>query len=78
VSVSSVDGAASPPAYPQIASTGSLASKNRAIDGDYRTPIAMSSHVKDGDGDYRRLTASPAARSSPAVQTNLSMLKTGG
>jgi hypothetical protein len=38
----------------------------------------MSSHVKDGDGDFRPLTASPAARSSPAVQTNLSMLKTGG
>ena len=37
MSVSSVDGAASLPAYPEIASTGSLASKKRAIDGDYKT-----------------------------------------
>jgi hypothetical protein len=46
--------------------------------GQNKTPDAMSSHVKDGDGDYRPLAASPAARSSLAVQTNLSMLKAGG
>ena len=78
MSVSSVDSAASPPAYSQIASTRSLASKNRAIDGDHKTPMLCHRTSRDGDGDYRRLTASPAARSSPAVQTNLSMLKTGG
>ena len=43
-----------------------------------KTPNAMSSPVKGGDGDYKPLAASPAARNSPAVQTNLSILKTGG
>ena len=53
MSVSSVDGAASLPAYPEIASTGSLASKNRAIDGDYKTQC----YVIARQGRRRRLQA---------------------
>ena len=75
MSASSVASAASPPGSSQIVSTRSLL---RGIAPSMVTtrPNAMSSHVKDGDGDYRPLTASPAARSSPAGHTNLSMLKT--
>jgi hypothetical protein len=62
----------------QIAAATRVSPKTRAIDGDYKTPNVMSSHVKDSDGDYKVVAASPAAQSSSAVQTALSTLKTGG
>jgi hypothetical protein len=78
VSVSSTQSVTTPAAPDQVAPASAKLAKARAIDGDYKTPNPMSSHVKDNDGDYKALTASPVAQSSSTVQAALSKLKTGG
>ena len=60
---------------------GSVGSNvERAADGDYKVANALSSKVKDNDGDYKPVTAasSAAAQSSSAVQVLLSSLTIGG
>ena len=52
----------------------------RAADGDYKARSAQTSQTKDSDGDYKPLAAaqSPAAQSSSATQSALSVLAKGG
>ena len=52
----------------------------RAADGDYIARGAQTSQTKDSDGDYKPLAAatSPAAQSSNATQSALSVLAKGG
>ena len=64
-------------AKPNVASESAPATA-RAADGDYKVRSALTSQVKDADGDYRPVAASAAARSSSAVQSTLSDLKRGG
>lgn len=53
-------------------------SGTRAPDGDFKKPGLASGQVKDADGDYKPAAASPAASSSSATQTALTLLKNGG
>ncbi|WP_148210612.1 hypothetical protein [Beijerinckia indica] len=54
----------------------------RAADGDYLTPGAGRSTVKDNDGDYKatpvKVSTSPQAAPSSSTQAALSSLKLGG
>jgi hypothetical protein len=52
-------------------------SNKRAADGDYQTPGAGRSSVKDSDGDYKPL-ATAQSKSSSAVQAAVTNLKIGG
>ncbi len=66
---------------PNVASASpatATAAQARAVDGDSKTANAKSAHIKDSDGDYRPLTRSAAAQSSPAVQASQTSLKVGG
>ncbi len=84
MSVTSVTSAPPPPPKPAAASAPAAttapapAKVQRAADGDYKVANAQSSQVKDKDGDYKPLAASPAAQSSGKVQSALSILKVGG
>ncbi len=73
----SVSGVSSAPTAPINVSSVSVA---RAADGDYKARNALSSQVKDKDGDDRAIaaTSSAAAQSSSAVQSSLPSLKKGG
>jgi hypothetical protein len=70
----------STPSTPSAHLSASAALAHRAVDGDYKVANAMTSHVKDSDGDYKPLAAakSPAAQSNSAVQASLSSLVKGG
>jgi len=50
----------------------------RAVGGDFKKPGAQTAQVKDSDGDYKPVSASPAASSSSAVQSALATLQAGG
>lgn len=50
----------------------------RALDGDYKTPGAGRSKVKDADGDYKAISHSPLTASSSAVLAAIANLKSGG
>ncbi|MGD0723573.1 MAG: hypothetical protein ABR970_21290 [Roseiarcus sp.] len=50
----------------------------RVAGGDYAKANASTSQVKDSDGDYKPVSASPAGSSSSAVQAALNGLQTGG
>jgi hypothetical protein len=78
VSIATTQSVTTPAPPHQVAPASATLTKARAVDGDYKTPNPMSSHVKDNDGDYKALTASPVAQSSSTVQAALSKLKTGG
>lgn len=78
MSVSSTPNATAPSVAHRTPPASAALAKARAVDGDYKTPNPMSSHVKDNDGDYKALAASPAAQSSSTVQMSLSKLRTGG
>ena len=58
----------------------SSAAVARAADGDYKAPNALSSQVKDKDGDYRPIAATrlATAQSSSAVLASLTNLRKGG
>lgn len=73
MSVASISAPASTPAAPPTA-----AAPARAADGDYKSANVQTSQAKDFDGDYKRLTSSPAAQSSAGVQGSLTSLKVGG
>ena len=73
----SISAISSPPA-PAVGVSN--AAPARAADGDYTAPNALTSQVKDNDGDYKPAAAatSAAAKSSGAVQAALSSLQNGG
>jgi hypothetical protein len=69
----SVTAVSSTPAY----TTPATSAVARTADGDYKTANALSSQIKDSNGDYKPLTSS-AAQNSASVQTALASLKKGG
>ena len=61
-----------PPAQTTAAAAG------RSADGDYKVRSAMTSQVKDADGDYKPVANAAAATSSNAVMAAVTALTKGG
>ena len=74
----SVAAVSSPPAPAPTSPPTATVATARSGDGDYKTRSAHTSQIKDADGDYKPLTSSAAAQSSPSVQATVTSLKMGG